>query len=928
MYDEKGVHFFFDSAQEDSVLSRFRIAEILIDNKGRFWLGSWGGGLFQVIRDKKGNPDSLIRYHHKINDALSLPHNSIRCIVEDKKGRIWIGTGGGGLVLFHPETGTFTRFLQKNPYTEANQIIEVIHIVVDTTDHSLWLGTDIGLVHFRPEQEEHLEVFTQKHGLPDDNVFALTLDQNGLLWLASQAGICSFDPVSHQVLTYPELQTDELCGHGAWTDSEGWVFFANNPHYMGFHPDSLFANIAPPVIQLTNLRLFGKEVGVFSSGTTTHFSLKQALPYMAEIHLPYDQNIIEIFFAGLGEGRLDHMKYAYQLEGLSEAWTILETGRRSVSFSGLSPGAYSLNIRSSNAYGIWADDLHSWPLIIFPPWWQSWWAWVLYIAVISIILWAIVINYLNRQQLRHNLEMEAFEKARILELSELKSRFFANISHEFRTPLTLILGPVKQLIEKPQDFSRQREKLNIIQRNAQRLLELVNQILDINQMESGEINLELEAGDLNKHLRVLLSSFHSLAEAKQISFSISLPHKIPHLLYDRDKIEKVVMNLLSNAFKFTPDKGKVSVVLSFQSRSDKLAQINFSVLNTGEGISQEKLPHIFDRFYQADDTPTRKYEGSGIGLALTKELVNAMGGEIRAESDTGRETRFSVSLCLEISDLTPEPFTIIKKSEKVASVSIETMQKENLPVLLIVEDNPDMRTFLHESLNPEYKIFIAENGRQGLVVAQKHIPDLIISDVMMPEIDGLEFCRQIKSIEMTSHIPIILLTARADLDNRVEGYHVGADAYLTKPFNERELTSVAGNLVQQRKQLREKFSKAVRLEPKGMAITPADEIFLNKVLEYLESNYQNPKLSAELFAQDMNLSRMQLHRKLKALTDQSAGDLIRQFRMGKAKELLEKSQLPIGEIAYKCGFEDSDYFSRVFKKQIGQTPSAYAEKNE
>ena len=515
-------------------------------------------------------------------------------------------------------------------------------------------------------------------------------------------------------------------------------------------------------------------------------------------------------------------------------------------------------------------------------------------------------------------------------MDQLKSRFFANISHEFRTPLTLILGPLQQLMDQPERPAEEYNLLAMMHRNGQRLRDLINQVLDLNQLEMHQMALKTEAGKLVQHLRYLAAAFESLAHQQRLAYRYALPESEAVFSYDRDKLEKIVNNLLSNAFKFTPVGGAIALSVREIPLSAQQSQWTIRVADTGPGIAADQLPRIFDRYYQVDDSATRRQEGSGIGLALTKELVELMGGTIGVESTPGKGAVFTVTLPLDRAQAEAVAVPVLDESVLKAPVLASPQEApagkedDGKPIVLVVEDNPDMQQFIRASLQDTYQVAGAANGREGLAHAAETIPDLVISDVMMPEMDGLEFCTRLKQQETTSHIPVVLLTARAGLESKVEGYETGADVYLTKPFEEQELKAVVANLIAQRRKLRESFSKVTRIEPEKIAITSVDKQFLDRVKQYLEARYADSELSVELFAEAMGMSRMQFHRKLKALMNQSGVELIRSFRLEKAKELLKQSGLTVAEIAYAVGFEDPAYFGRVFRKQVGETPSAYA----
>jgi signal transduction histidine kinase/CheY-like chemotaxis protein/ligand-binding sensor domain-containing protein len=927
LWDGQAVSFFF---AEDPRLAGERVSEIMLDQNQRFWIGSWGHGFFEALRDSEGLPMALVQYTHDPDDSLSLPHNGLRCVIEDRQGRIWIGTQGGGMAQFHPQSGHFTRYLQINPFTGQEGVIEVIHILSDPNDESLWLGTSLGLLHFFPDrpEEQQWERISVPEAFSSKMVFNIAFDQRVRIWMGLYGGKRVYDPVQEEVMRFPVLPFWTGYGHGAYVDHEGWVYHGGGKGFLAFHPDSFDTNMEAPDIYLTSLKVFGEEVGIEKKEVTSGFQLRKSVPFLEELRLPYDQNLIELGFAGLGKGNPADFRYQYQIEGLSSNWAPLPPGQQSLYLNGLQPGRYTLNLRASNPFGRWNEKVHSWPLRILPPWYRTWWAWSLYFLLFSGILWWFFRNYQTRQRLHQKLAMEAFEKARLQEVDEIKNRFFTNITHEFRTPLTLMLGPALQLLEQSTSAS-ERDKLSIIQRNAKRLLHLINQILDLNRLESEEIVLQEEVQDLAQYLRLLLGSFDSLAEAREIDFVVKLPDLALWLLFDKDKLEKVIVNLLSNAFKFTPAGGKVEFELASEPWAGEKEKVTLTVSDTGAGIPTEALPHIFDRFYQVDHSSTRQHEGSGIGLALTHQLVQAMKGEIAVESEVNQGTRFA--LCFTLARGNPDsqtrtlppavPVPTIKPPQ--SPIPAAMVPDDQGPLVLLVEDNTDMRAFIQSCLAKPYQIAEAVNGKEGLQIALQTVPDLIISDVMMPEMDGFEFTRLVKEKEITSHIPVVLLTARAGVDSKVTGYATGADAYLTKPFEPKELLALVQNQIAQRRKLKEKYTQLALLPAPSQNLRSPDEQFLQKVQQALETHHADPALTAEAFAEKIHLSRMQLHRKLKALLDKPTSELIRDFRLERAKSLLQSQSLSVTEVAFQTGYEDPSYFARLFKKEVGISPSEY-----
>jgi signal transduction histidine kinase/DNA-binding response OmpR family regulator len=564
-------------------------------------------------------------------------------------------------------------------------------------------------------------------------------------------------------------------------------------------------------------------------------------------------------------------------------------------------------------------------------------------ALFALVLMSIFQYVRNRQRIRVQeaaleAQLERAEVDKLRSVDQLKSTFFANISHEFRTPLTLILGPVQQALEGinkrleaqvPEEVTMKTRYLQLIERSTQRLLLLVNQLLDLSRIDGGQIQLHLQKGELLPLLRALIYSFESLAERQHIDYEVSFPEQLPQAVFDRDKWEKILVNLLSNAFKFTPEGGRVT----FQAEA-KEEGLQMRVSDSGPGINAVDLDRIFDRFYQVEGTEAR---GTGIGLALVQELVTMLDGQIEVESEEGKGTTFLLLLpflpehfpqldtvALEEDLAEAVPLALPGFPSPATSGAIAGGVNDEVPTVLIVEDNVDLRSYIAEQLGSNYHIITAENGQVGLDLAIEHTPDLIVSDVMMPKMDGFELCETLKSDERTSHIPVILLTAKAGQDHKLAGLETGADEYLTKPFDGRELQLRVQNLIRQRAQLRERYGRTMVLQPAEIAVTSADEQFLQKVQAAIEANLDNEQFSVEDLADIVAFSRSQLHRKLKALTDQSPTVIIRDFRLQRAKSLLEQGAGSVSEIALVVGFGNLSYFSKSFKTAFGVLPSDVA----
>jgi signal transduction histidine kinase/DNA-binding response OmpR family regulator len=622
------------------------------------------------------------------------------------------------------------------------------------------------------------------------------------------------------------------------------------------------------------------------------------------------------------------------MDGVNQDW-ILSGSRRYVSYSNLDAGKYVLRVRATNREGTWSDQERSIEITILPPWYRTFWAYGAYALLGGTLLFIAWRFDRRRTAVKHQMEMREFQTKKILEMDQMKSRFFANISHEFRTPLTLILGPLEQLLAKNKDEESQ-TTFSVMRRNGLRLLQLINQLLDLSRLDSGKMTIQVRPTDLVSLSRALVMSFISLAERKKIHliFDPEADQLVGYV--DKDKFEKILTNLLSNAFKFTGDGGEIRVVLRpVDETADRWVEM--SVADTGIGISAEHIGKIFDRFYQVDSAVARENEGTGIGLALTKELVELHKGTITVQSEQGRGSRFTVRLPVgkeqwSEKEIAPGEVDIYAPQSRVVEdlfPEAETPKAKTgrditgRPVVLIVEDNADVRGYVRGFLSESYEVLEAGNGKEALKSAQEATVDLVISDVMMPEMDGIELCRTLKNDERTSHIPVILLTARATSEGKLEGLDIGADDYVIKPFDAREVLARVKNLIMLRRNLRAKYGQQFTLTASTMEVTTLDERFLKNLKEKIEQHIGDPDYDTETVAYDMCMSRMQLNRKLHALTGYSTHGLVREFRLQRAAELLKKHAGSVADVAYEVGFNNLSHFARVFRERFGVAPSEY-----
>ncbi len=667
----------------------------------------------------------------------------------------------------------------------------------------------------------------------------------------------------------------------------------------------------------------------------------------------YEMNSIRFDFSATSFDLPEANQFQSRLVGFDDQWSAWTTEVQR-EFTNLSEGDYYFEVRSQNVHGM-VGQAAGFRFEISPPWFRSWWAYLLYLAGAGAII-ALIVKSRVRQLERKTEELEAMiakrttqvrqQAEKLQEIDKLKSRFFANISHEFRTPLTLILGPLQDVMGKVSDGNLKQE-LGLVRRNAGKLLGLINQLLDLSRLESGKMDLQLQQGNFSTFLRGLVVSFSSLAEQKQISLQLQIEEDTAEkvdqeLYYDRDKIEKIINNLLSNAFKFTPDGGRIQVIASVEKAENQAGEeLHIRVADTGVGIPVERLPYIFDRFYQVDSAHTREYEGTGIGLALTKELIERHYGRIAVESKSGAGSTFVVALPLGKNHLReldqildaetvadPQATTAETEAEIIAQPAPPMTPADQTTIVLVIDDHIDIRRYIRGRLGDHYQILEADNGEAGVAMAIEHVPDLIVSDVMMPKMDGYGVCEAVKTNPKTSHIPVILLTAKAGEESKLAGLETGADDYLTKPFSSDELQVRVRNLIELRRKLREKFRREGILQPEALEVTSVEEVFLLELKKVLEDHMAEEDFSIDVLCRELGMSERQLQRKLRALTGQRPTEVIRDARLQRAKSLLEQHAGNVSEVAFEVGFNNLSYFAKCFREKYNISPSEFVKQTK
>ncbi|HEX7357595.1 MAG TPA: ATP-binding protein, partial [Ignavibacteriaceae bacterium] len=927
------------------------IKSLHLSKNGILWIGFWGGGLARY--DTKTDKYKL--WINNNSDDASLSFNDVWDIFEDKSGRLWIGTNGGGLNLFTPNDGGIFKhwvYEEGNNNSIVNNSIHSIYELPsnDKSETVLLVGTENGLskVTVTNKNDDKYDVtlkfenFNNIEKLSNRPISGVMADKNGVYWISTNSGLVRFNPILMSTVNfrYSDGFKSNLFNPGAFCMSDsGMMIFGTSKGPVVFNPSEIILSKFNPKIIITDFQLFNESVIPGENSP-----LKNSVEITKEIDLDYNQNVFTVKFASLDYNASEQIQFLYKLEGFDKDW-IRSGSHRSVTYTNIDPGTYTLRVKGTNSDGNWSDQEAKLIINISPPIWKTIWAYALYVSIIAFVLFTIRKFEVSRTKLRNELRHKELEAKNIREIENMKSRFFANLSHEFRTPLMLIKGPAEQLITNKE--ADKEVNYNLIYRNSEKLQTLIDQLLELSQLESSAIPLNAVKKNIIASLRGLFFSFKSYADEKGIKLTFTATQESIYVWFDDDKLDKIINNLLSNAFKFTPKGGTISLTITtIENSTPKFLQINLT--DSGIGIPKDKIPKIFDRFFQVDDSSKRAYGGSGIGLALVRELIDLHKWKIKVNSEMGSGSEFTIEIPLD-DDYLNENEKVIKidasdinnKSiEKIINNHVEetsnkkahTVNKskivqsdknESLKSVMIVEDSEDVRTYLSELLKNNYKILLAENGLKGLDTALEFLPDLIISDVMMPEIDGIEFCKRIKSDWRTSHIPVVLLTAKASIENKIEGLDTGADDYITKPFSSRELSVRIKNILAQRILLREKFGKGSRIKPENFTPNKADQEFIVNAINIVEKYISDPEFDSEKFAKEIFLSRSQLHRKILNISGQSTGEFIRTIRLKKAAALLLEKKLSVTQIAFEIGFSSPSHFTKAFKQMFDCLPSEY-----
>jgi len=944
------------SATEKNSIGSNLVKFVYRDWQGQIWAGTHGGGLNLFDPVKKTFKKFLFRE----NDPNSL-NEEILSVYEDSKARLWVGTTSGtrlfnkNLVGIEPVTGPFT---QQAPFGyTATHFLEddknrlwistsfglfvldgeqfrkisgdIVNCILQDKSAQIWIGIQQGGIAKFDEKGRYLEYYNQAGNIGNRNILGMVEDEQQNLWLSSDKGLLKFNPRQQQLQIF--TVSDGLAGNAFnynsfFKDSNGEFFFGGFNGITHFFPEKIQSNQKAARIFLTGLKLFNNPVAPNDATAV----LKQDMISTAGLTLNHNQDVITIEFALLNYIKSNKNTYAYKLAGYDKDWIYSSTPL--ASYTNLPTGRYTFLVKGANNDGVWSDTL-SLHIRLLPPFWLSWWAWSLYTLASGGIVFLVLRYFFLRALLKKEEEVH-----------QVKLNFFTNISHEIRTHLTLIMAPVERMMEAKETNVFTIQQLGVVRQNANRLLKLVSELMDFRKAETDNLKLSVQQYDLFLFLEDVFNSFRDISVKKEIATSIVYDGETLPLYFDKEQLEKVFFNIIANAFKFTPQHGRIWIQVI-----EGKEEVQVKVMDNGRGIAPEYIDKVFANFFQADDHGVQN-TGYGIGLALAKNIVLLHKGHIAVEcepatgGDTGK-TIFTVTLLKGNKHFNPGQLKDLREihaEEKIKKQPVKpvsrsgetaTTASRNISSMLIIEDNTELRNLMRETFADHYRLHEAADGAEGLALATSLIPDIIISDIMMPVMDGLEVCERLKTDERTSHIPVILLTAKSTQSDQVSGLETGADMYLTKPFSIKILELNVRNLLAARERLRLLFLQQLNNYPPGIkeppgkleGINAVEQEFLQKVIKIVEENFDNPDFGVEMLARKVTMSTPILYKKIKAVSNMSVNDFIKSLRLKKATQLLADPQMTVYEAAYAVGYNDLKHFRQEFKKQFGKTPSEYAQ---
>lgn len=948
------------------------IKAIYIDSPGRIYVGSHLGGMnildpatghitsvdsapenvFDIIAASRpghlwmATLDALLLYDKSTGRTETVPAGGLHRITDlyrDGAGHLWVA-GEDGVVVFDEDSLSRLSHPTGLPDHIPGRNTTVYNVYRSRSGSDFWISTAEGL-HRISADSGLVSHYTTADGLPNDIVYGVLEDASGSLWCSTNFGIAVLNPETGAIRSYSArdgLQSNQFMPKSYLRSSDGYLYFGGVNGLTYFNPSVLNTNPYSPAPVISGLRLYNRPV---TPGDDTGI-LSEAIMATDGITLGPNQRVLSIDFTVCNYVAGDHNTFSYKLEGLDKEWTTID-GAGSATYSNLPAGKYRFVIRAANNDGVWCNTETGLDITVMPVWYRRWWAVMLFVIVGAAVALGVVAVIYRRKVDTERRRLESLDLERQRELNEMKVRFFINMSHELRTPLTLILLPVQELLQRATDL-KMAQKLELVKNNAERILHIVNQLLDYRRAELGMFRLKVEEVDLNELMRKISANYSYQARRRGINYRLDSTLKAATVLCDPQYIELICNNLISNAFKYTPRGQDITVQLS----ATPAHEVVIKVADTGCGIPADKLEQIFTRFYQVND----RAGGNGIGLSLVKRLVELHHGTIAVESELGKGTTFTVTLPATDSAFTadehasentaPLSFDILKTSPVVTDDYIDTddadtsaptadTDRASAPdegaadkrqTILVVDDNPDILKYICEHLAEQYRVIPAADGAKAIEIMSRENIDLIITDIMMPDIDGMQLCRTIKRNLRTSHIPVIMLSAKSDVADQLGGLKVGADDYIAKPFSMEVLAAKIRNQLRTRSQAIRHYAEIEDVEPETVAINPLDEEFLRKALDVMERHLDDSQFSTDIFAREMCMSRSNLHLKMKALTGESTNDFIRRYRMRQAMNMLKSGRYTVSEVSAMVGYGTPSYFATSFKKFFGALPSEYIKK--
>lgn len=974
------THFRYEPFNKKSLGSN-EVIDIKEDREGNLWIGTWGGGL--CLYDRASN--NFTRYSSAGAEDQSSTGNYIQCIFEDRDGRMLIGTYYNGLHFLDKKTKRFTRVNTSVSGKSKLNGKNILSIAQDKTGN-LWIATDDGgLNMLDAESGEYVHYFIDDDKMPDirvvftdskGNVWAghtglyrfnsinkkfelysrkedlstifikgIAEDNTGNLWITTSAGLKQLDPETEMIRTYNTgdgLQDIEFEANAIMETRDGQIYIGGVNGFNCFYPNEIRVNNFIPPVYVTNFQVQNRTL----TGGLGNKLLPNDISFTEKIILTHKESTFSFGFAALNYTASENNRFAYKLENWDKDW-IYSTSEPKASYTNVPPGTYIFKVKASNNDNVWNENGQQITVIITPRFWETWWFRLLIAAGIT-----VAVFYLYR--FRKKQQLQKFEEQKKEELHQMQLQFFTNISHELRTPLSLITGPVEKLM-KEDAGSRNKHSYQVIQRNANRLLQLIDELMDFRKAESGVLKLQVMPGTVPVFIHEIAEEFSELALQKNIEFTIGAETAIGEVWFDRQVLEKIIINLLSNSFKYTQQNGRVSLQVldsldAFrpQYKNELIIGNNqaggpfiyFRIADNGIGISKESILHLFERYYRVSDT----HMGSGIGLAFVKTLTQLHRGNISVYSERNKGTEILVAIPFqknayvesqrwiksnEVAEplATPAAVDLVSTSPRTTTESKLTVTA-NKSLILVADDNPELRSFLKETLEEQYRIIEASDGKEALSKTEEFFPDIVISDIMMPGMNGIEYCRHAKENPETAHIPIILLTAKDGIDSRIEGTQTGADHYFSKPIRMELLELTIRNILSQKEKLKDYYRKDVHAEIRDLAHSTKDKQFLQDLITIIEANLAKPEMDIEFVCQQVGMSRTKLYNKIKNITGQPIGDFIRTIRLRKAAALLTEGEYSMLEVMFSVGIQTQSYFSKAFKQEFGKTPTQYVNELE